>query len=146
MEIERKFLVDKIPTLHGLDFHEITQAYISVNPEVRVRKKGDKYYRTEKGEGAMVREENEWKITKEEYEAGVKACDGRMLEKTRYYIPCGAHTIELDIYKGRHKGLVVCEIEFESEYDALSFAVPEWFGKEITHDIAFRNKILALTP
>ena len=143
MEIERKFLVRELPCLEGIKSDEITQAYISTNPEIRVRKKGEKYYRTEKGEGAMIREEREWEITKEEYESGVMACDGRMLEKTRYYIPYGDHTIELDIYKGRHCGLVVCEIEFESEQSANSLVAPEWFGKEITHDIAFRNKILA---
>lgn len=145
MEIERKFLVDCLPTLVGLEFDEIVQAYISVNPEVRVRKKGEKYYRTEKGEGAMVRTEHEWQITEEEYLEGVSQSNGRIIEKTRYYIPYNALTIELDIYKGKHKGLIVCEVEFEGEDEANDFVAPDWFGKEITHDIAFRNKMLACT-
>ena len=144
MEIERKFLVDEIPNLEGLEFDEITQAYISINPEIRVRKRGNRYYRTEKGEGAMIREENEWEITKEEYLDGVNHSEGRIIEKKRYCIPYKSHIIELDIYKGKHDGLVVCEIEFESEADAISLEIPKWFGKEITHDIEFRNKMLAL--
>ncbi|MBQ2810169.1 MAG: CYTH domain-containing protein [Clostridia bacterium] len=144
MEIERKFLVGEIPSLEGLEFDEITQAYISINPEIRVRKRGNRYYRTEKGEGAMIREENEWEITKEEYLDGVNRSEGRIIEKTRYCIPYKSHIIELDIYKGKHDGLVVCEIEFESEADAISLEIPKWFGKEITHDIEFRNKMLAL--
>ena len=145
MEIERKFLVEKIPSLDGLKFDEITQAYISISPEIRVRKKGDKYYRTEKGEGTLVREEKEWEITKDEYETSYDAAQGRVIEKTRYYIPNGAYTVELDIYKGKHKGLVVAEIEFPSEKEANSHPLPEWLGKEITYDVSFRNKILACT-
>lgn len=145
MEIERKFLVDKIPSLDGLKLDEITQAYLSIKPEIRVRKKGDKYYHTEKGEGALVREEIEYEITREEYLASYEKCEGRVIEKTRYYIPTGSLVMELDIYKGKHQGLVVCEIEFSSEEEASRFEIPSWLGKEITYDISFRNKILACT-
>ena len=144
MEIERKFLIDTLPCLDGVRYDEIEQAYISINPEIRVRKKGKKYYRTEKGEGAMVRTEDEWEITEGEYLDGLSKSEGRVLQKTRYYISYKSHIIELDIYSGKHEGLIVCEVEFETEGEALSFEVPEWFGKEITHDIAFRNKMLAL--
>lgn len=144
MEIERKFLVKMMPSLDGLDFDEITQAYLSIEPEIRVRKKGDKYYRTEKGAGTLVREELEYEITKEEYESSYAQSEGRAIEKTRYYIPLEDVVIELDIYKGKHDGLVVCEIEFPSEERALSFELPDWFGKEITYDVSFRNKMLAL--
>ncbi len=145
MEIERKFLVDKIPSLENLKSDEITQAYLSIKPEIRVRQKGDKYYRTEKGEGTLVREEIEYEISKEEYLDSFAKCEGRVIEKTRYYIPVNDLVIELDIYKGKHEGLIVCEIEFPSEQDAENFNLPKWLGKEITYDISFRNKILACT-
>ena len=67
------------------------------------------------------------------------------IEKTRYYIPCETYTIELDIYKGKHNGLVVAEIEFPSEDEAKALVLPTWLGKEITYDVSFRNKILACT-
>ena len=144
MEIERKFLVGKMPCLDGLELDVIEQAYISINPEIRVRKKGKKYYRTEKGEGAMVRAESEWEISEQEYLDGVGKSEGRIIQKTRYYIPLDTLVIELDIYKGKHEGLIVCEVEFDSEQSANAFVPPIWFGKEITQDIAFRNKMLAL--
>lgn len=145
MEIERKFLVQTLPSLDGIEHDEIIQAYVSITPESRVRKKGDKYYRTEKGEGAMVRTETEYEITKEEFFDGFLRSENRIIEKTRYYIPLDTFTVELDIYSGRHKGLTVAEVEFDSEQNALNFTPPEWFGKEITNDISFRNKILACT-
>lgn len=145
MEIERKFFVSELPKLDSLKMDEIIQGYLSINPEVRVRKKGDFYYHTEKSEGAMIREETEYEITKEEFYDSFSKCENRVIEKVRYYIPYENHLIELDIYKGKHKGLVVAEVEFESEGDAKAFCPPKWFGKEITHDISFRNKILACT-
>lgn len=143
MEIERKFLIDKLPKLDGYKSDVIAQAYISINPEVRVRKKGEKYFHTEKGEGAMVRSEHEWEIDEREYLDGVSKSEGRIIEKKRYYIPYQNYTIELDIYEGRHTGLIVCEVEFASESEANDFVAPKWFGKEITQDVAFRNKMLA---
>lgn len=143
MEIERKFLVRELPDLSELKSDEITQAYISITPEIRVRKKGEKYYRTEKGEGAMVRTEIEYEISEKDFETGASQSDGRIIEKTRYYIPDSPYTIELDIYHGKHEGLVVCEIEFDTEENANAYTPKPWFGKEITHDISFRNKILA---
>ncbi|MBO5374982.1 MAG: CYTH domain-containing protein [Clostridia bacterium] len=145
MEIERKFLVDTLPDLDGVKFDKITQAYLSITPEARVRKRGEKYYYTEKGEGALVREEIEREITRDEYETLFEKSEGRVLEKTRYCIPYLDHIIELDIYEGRHAGLIVAEIEFSSEAQAHSFVAPDWLGKEITYDISFRNKILACT-
>ncbi len=145
MEIERKFLVDKIPSLNELKSDEIIQAYLSIEPEIRVRKRGEKYYRTEKGEGTLVREEIEREISRSEFDEGYAKSQGRVIEKTRYLIPYMNVTIELDIYKGKHEGLVVAEIEFESESDAEAFVIPSWLGKEITYEVAFRNKILSCT-
>ena len=67
-----------------------------------------------------------------------------IIEKTRYYIPFGEHTIELDVYEGRHKGLVVAEVKFENEEDAHNFKAPNWFGKEITYDKSYKNMMLAI--
>ena len=62
MEIERKFLVKELPSLDGVKSSEIMQGYVSTLPEIRVRKLDDKYYRTEKDEGTVVREEHEWVV------------------------------------------------------------------------------------
>ena len=144
MEIERKFLVSKLPCLDGVRYSEIKQGYFSINPERRVRKMDNTYLLTEKGEGDMVREEKETEIdekTASEYFAQSKTY---IIEKTRYYLPYGEFTIELDIYGGKHKGLIVAEVEFKSEKQALDFVPPHWFGQDITRDKSYKNMMIAI--
>lgn len=144
MEIERKFLVGELPQLDGYLHSEIVQGYVSFSPEIRVRQLDDKYYRTEKGEGMIIREENEWEISKSEAEKLFKEVKTNLIEKTRYYIPYNNYTIELDIYKGKFKGLIVAEVEFDSLDEANAFVPPDWFIEDISEKREYRNKILAL--
>ena len=144
MEIERKFLVKEIPNLEGVKYSKIKQGYFSISPEKRVRQKDEKYYITEKGEGDMVREEKEWKIDKKEAETLFAMSKTYIIEKTRYYLPYGENTIELDVYEGRHKGLMVAEVEFETVERASAFVAPDWFGEDITRDKSYKNMVLAL--
>ena len=144
MEIERKFLVREMPDLNGVAHSEIKQGYFSINPEKRVRKMDNLYFVTEKGEGDMVREEREYEIDEKSAILLFQSSKTYIIEKTRYYLPFESHTIELDIYKGRHEGLVVAEVEFESEGEALSFTPPHWFGEDITKDKSYKNMVLTL--
>lgn len=144
MEIERKFLVKELPSLEGLPSDEIMQGYLSKIPEVRIRKKGERYYRTEKGEGTLAREEIEYEISENEATEALKGRIGRLIVKTRYYIPYGEKTIELDIYKAELEGLSVAEVEFKTVDEAMAFNPPDWFGEDITENIEYRNKVLAL--
>ena len=143
MEIERKFLVKELPNLSGAKSSEIMQGYVSISPEVRVRKLDDKYYRTEKGEGTVVREEREWEISSKEGEALFASVQTNVIEKTRYYLPCGKYTAELDIYKGKFSGLCVVEIEFPTLDEANAFVPPVWFGEDVSEKKEYRNKNLA---
>ena len=143
MEIERKFLVKELPDLSGAKSSEIMQGYVSISPEVRVRKLDNKYYRTEKGEGTVVREEREWEISRREGEELFASIKTNVIEKTRYYLPCGEYTAELDIYKGKFSGLTVVEIEFPTLLEANAFTPPAWFGEDISEKKEYRNKILA---
>ncbi|MBQ8545740.1 MAG: CYTH domain-containing protein [Clostridia bacterium] len=144
MEIERKFLVGALPNLEGCRYSEIKQGYVSFSPEIRVRQLNDKYYRTEKGEGMIMREENEWEIDKETADQMFSQVKTNIIKKTRYYIPYNKYTIELDIYKGIFKGLVVAEVEFSSLDEAKAFSPPDWFLEDISEKREYRNKILAL--
>ena len=144
MEIERKFLVKETPNLEDVKYSKIKQGYFSITPEKRVRQKDEKYYITEKGEGDMVREEKEWEIDKKEAETLFAMSKTCIVEKTRYYLPYGENTIELDVYEGRHTGLVVAEVEFETVEKATEFVAPEWFGEDITKDKSYKNMVLAL--
>ena len=143
MEIERKFLVKELPDLSGAKSSEIMQGYVSISPEVRVRKLDNKYYRTEKGEGMVVREEREWEITMSEGEELFANIQTNVIEKTRYYLPCGKYTAEIDIYKGKFSGLTVVEIEFPTLLEANAFTPPAWFGEDISEKKEYRNKNLA---
>ena len=144
MEIERKFLVNQIPSLNGYEKSNITQGYISFSPEVRIRKRDNKYYLTKKGEGMIARTEDEAEVSSIEGEKYFSQVISNLIEKTRYIIPLDSGYIaELDIYQGIFKGLVVVEVEFETLKQAQDFTPPEWFGEDISENIEYRNKILA---
>jgi adenylate cyclase len=147
-EIERKFLLRELPDdLEEHVKHEIVQGYVAVTTdgiEVRVRRKGEKYFLTVKsGEGAR-REEEEFEIDKTEFDKLWPFTNGKRIEKTRYEIPHRNHLIELDVYSGSLAGLRVAEVEFESEEDSTKFKAPPWLGREITEDERYKNKNLAL--
>lgn len=145
-EIERKFLVRELP--EGLlpeQGEEISQGYLAIGAdgtEVRLRKRGDKYYQTVKTAGDAIRNEWEIELAKEQFDPLWQATAGKRLEKTRYKIPYEDVAIELDIFGGQLTGLEVAEVEFASEEDAAGFIPPGWLGEEVTVDNDFKNKNL----
>lgn len=144
-EIERKFLLGKQIDLKDLDWVEINQSYIGVNPVSRVRKMGNKYFYNQKGTGTLVREENEKEITEDTYNKIIKYRIGRTINKLRYRIPLDNELVaELDYYLDDLSPLVTVEVEFKSLEDANAFVVPSWFGKEITEDVRYKNDNLAV--
>lgn len=145
-EIERKWIVATLPQLENIAPRHIVQGYLdsaSEGHEVRVRKADDHYYRTEKSDGGLVREERESRISEAEFESLWPQSEGRRLEKDRYSIPHGEFSIEIDVYRGGLTGLVVAEVEFPSLRASGQFEAPEWFGLEVTDDARYKNKNLA---
>ena len=63
----------------------------------------------------------------------------------RYEIPWEDLLIELDIYRGRHAGLVVAEVEFPDGASSRRFKALWWFGREVTGEKRYSNVRLALT-
>ncbi len=140
MEIERKFLVDIDKFDHSPYPHtELVQGYLSTNPVVRVRRDGDEYYLTYKGQGMMVREEYNLPLTRESFEHLLAKADGNIISKTRYRIPFEKYTIELDEFHEPFSPLIMAEVEFDSEEEAVAFIPPEWFGEDVTKDPAYHN-------
>ncbi|MDO5382687.1 MAG: CYTH domain-containing protein [Eubacteriales bacterium] len=141
MEIERKFLISKIPeNLEQYHCREIQQGYLSTDPVVRVRKDNDDYYLTYKGKGKLAREEYNLPLTKESYEHLIKKSDGNIITKKRYEIPDNTgHTIELDIFEDVFEGTVFAEVEFESIEDANSYIKPDWFTEDVTDNREYHN-------
>ena len=147
-EIERKFLVDRVPG--GLDtarHQDIVQGYLtseSVGAEVRLRRKGQSLYQTVKSGGTLVRAEYEIEITEVQFNALWPATEGRRVEKTRYELDHSDVVIELDIYRGQLDGLVTAEAEFATVRQSQAFFPPDWLGADITDDARYKNKNLAL--
>ena len=148
-EIERKFLVAKLPdNLDSRPHNEIRQGYLAIGAdgtEVRLRRKGDRFYQTIKSAGGLSRAEFEIELTPDQFQILWPATEGRRVEKVRYdIIQDGGAKIELDVYQGDLAGLSTAEIEFASETESRSFAAPLWLGREVTEDSRFKNKNLAL--
>lgn len=146
LEIERKFIIDKLPfDLSSYDYHEIEQGYLTRNPVVRIRKEDDTYYLTYKSKGRLIKEEYNLPLTKEAYEELLPKISGNLIKKIRYLIPYNQElTIEFDVFKGMFKGLMLAEVEFSSEKEANSFVPPEWFGRDVTYTGEYQNSKLSL--
>ena len=59
--------------------------------------------------------------------------------KDRYELPCGPYTIELDVFDPPFAPLMLAEVEFPGEAEALTFQPPVWFGEEVTYDPSYTN-------
>lgn len=157
MEIERKFTVKTLPeNLSHYASHHIEQAYLNVNPVVRIRKQGEEYYLTYKGKGLLAREEYNLPLNKESYYHLREKADGNIISKRRYLIPLTDAqftdsalsmplTIELDIFDAPFAPLIIAEVEFPSEDAANSFLPPEWFKEDVTYDSRYHNSNLSQT-
>ena len=146
-EIERKFLVKQLPEkLKRCRHYPIAQGYLASEPggrHVRLRKKGKTASLTFKvGRGAH-REEREVKLSPKQFAALWPATVGRRLRKLRYEIPWKNLLIEIDVYRGKHSGLVVAEVEFPDLATCREFKPPRWFGREVTGQKRYSNIRLA---
>jgi adenylate cyclase len=104
---------------------------------------GEAFFQTIKSDGSLTRTEVEIEISKEQFDSLWGATEDKRVEKIRYEIPLEEHTIELDVYDGELKGLVIAEVEFVSVEESARFVPPDWFDKEVTYDKKFRNRNLA---
>lgn len=150
IEIERKFLVLNTDFIAlATAKNRIVQGYLNSNPErtVRVRIKGNKGFLTIKGKGnesGTTRLEWETEIPLDEAEKLISLCENGVIDKIRYEILSGKHTYEVDIFEGENAGLLMAEIELDSENEA--FEKPSWLGQEITGDNRYYNAYLSNTP
>lgn len=150
MEIERKYLVDSLPSnLDRYPHVEIEQGYLCTSPTLRVRRMGDFFVLTVKEKqrsatSAIVNREEEFSLTADKYALLRSKCEGKLVCKTRYRIPLeGGLTAELDLFHGIHEGLRLVEVEFPSVEAANAFVSPGWFGEDVSSDPRYRNSYLA---
>lgn len=117
MEIERKYLIDRLPeNLEQYECKHIEQGYLNTDPVVRIRKSNDKYTLTYKGAGLMCREEYNLPLNAEAFAHLKEKIDGILIQKRRYLIPLTDKlTIELDVFEGELAPLQLAEVEFETK-------------------------------
>ncbi len=147
LEIERKFLIRKLPRgLERFRHEEIAQGYLTIGRDrshVRLRRKGRVCTLTFKRGSAAGREEREIRLNRAQFEVLWPATAGARLTKTRYDVPWKKSIVEIDIYHGWNEGLVVAEVEFPDEISCRRFAPPAWLGAEITGGGRYSNPRLA---
>ncbi|MFD0764258.1 CYTH domain-containing protein [Mucilaginibacter lutimaris] len=148
-EIERKFLVDhsrweQIVKPAG---NLYKQGYILSEEKrtVRIRVTDTAAYITFKGASTGIsRSEYEYTIPVDEGNEILQNFATSTIEKVRYNIYHGGHLWEVDVFSGVNEGLIVAEIELQSEGEA--FEKPDWAGREVSHDGRYTNASLSLNP
>jgi CYTH domain-containing protein len=147
-EIERKYLVvGEFKHLAHNSMH-LVQGYIASGKRtVRVRIGEGGAWLTIKGpsrNGGLSRYEWEKEIDPTEAMELLQLAEGTVIDKVRHYVDYAGHTIEVDEFHGENEGLVVAEIELQSEGERVE--LPAWLGREVTGEKRFYNSHLREHP
>jgi len=146
-EIERKYLL-KGDGWKGVKGTHYCQGYLNSIKErtVRVRTIDDKGFLTVKGISVgATRLEYEYEIPeKDAKELLTELCEKPLIEKSRYKVEANGLIWEIDEFYGENEGLVVCEVELESEDQKID--LPSWVGEEVTSDPRYFNSNLINHP
>ena len=145
-EIERKFRV-KEGAWRSAKGTTYRQGYLNSAKErvVRVRTINDKGYLTIKGlTVGATRLEFEYEIPRRDAEQLLDICEKPLIEKTRFKIEEGGLIWEIDEFFGENQGLIVAEVELESEDQ--DFSRPDWVLEEVTGDPRYFNSNLIKKP
>ena len=148
IEIERKFLIRDATWRTPAAGARYRQGYLSTAPErtVRVRAVADVGYLTIKGATVgAARSEYEYPIPVEDAHAMLDSlCLRPLIEKTRYLVEHEGLLWEIDEFEGENAGLVIAEVELESQDQAIT--LPGWAGDEVTDDPRYYNANLVANP
>ena len=144
-EIERKFLVIGDGWRRkAREASHIIQGYLARGRKatVRVRIKDNKVatLTVKSREPGASRAEFEYKIPLKHARALLELCGSARIDKRRYEVAHGRLKWEIDVFGPPHEGLVVAEVELPTE--ATELTLPDWIGKEVTDDPAYRNSAL----
>ena len=149
IEIERKFLVKDTSWRNESDAgQEFVQGYMvgGAKASVRVRIEGVKAFLNIKSATiGVTRMEYEYPIpVTDAREMLDRLCDKPLIEKNRYLVHRKGLVWEIDVFKGENAGLVVAEVELQSQIQI--FESPTWLGEEVSHDPRYYNVNLIKHP
>ena len=146
VEIEHKYLVKNDGyRLMACSKSVIRQGFLSRDPErtVRVRLRDGKGYITIKGRGTgMAHPEFEYEVPEADSMQMLALCEPPIIEKTRHIVMYDGNRWEVDEFHGALEGLVMAELEVESENKR--FELPPFVGKEVTGDPQYYNSQLGV--
>jgi adenylate cyclase len=148
-EIERKFLVAGDAWHARADRgRRLRQAYLAETDRAVVRIRVEDESRavlTIKSAGpGLSRQEFEYEIPVEDAEALMALRHGSVLDKTRFHVSHEGRRWEVDVYGGENQGLVIAEVELESEHSAVQ--LPSWLGREVTGEPRYYAARLSREP
>ena len=149
LEIEYKFLVkNDLWRSNVISETRLQQGYLANQKNASVR------IRTGNGKAHLNIKSTTLGIRRLEFEYEIPLADARemlreiaiqpFIDKTRYIVRNGAHDWELDVFEGENHGLIVAELELESEDEP--FELPEWAGEEVSGDVKYYNVNLIKHP
>jgi len=158
IEIERKFLIKPGAWTPRDAGTHIQQGYLSAQngPTVRVRIECSEAGSTDPAcaMATLTVKGPTTGLSRSEFEYPLPLADARhmldqlcrssIIDKHRYRERYGRHTWEIDVFHGDNEGLVVAEVELESEDDVLEF--PGWVGQEVSSDARYYNSNLLRNP
>ncbi len=150
IEVERKFLVSSDAyRSQATTMDRIIQGFLNTDPHrtVRIRISENEGYITVKGisdSSGLRRFEWERSIPEDDARELLKLCVPTIVEKNRYRIPSGNHIFEVDEFRGANMGLVIAEIELNSEDEY--FEKPDWLAMEVTGETRYYNSQLTQKP
>ena len=150
VEIERKFLViNDSWKQYVTKSTEIYQIYLSTDPAVRVRttSDGQSFITIKSSNNGMTRSEFEYNIPQDDAAKMIELFSNNIITKVRHII-CDdktGHFWEIDQFRGYNSGLVIAEIELQSEQDRINLD-HSWIGQEVTDDHNYYNNNLYLRP
>ena len=149
LEIEHKFLVSNFDWEKDVvDSYQIRQFYLGEGlMSVRLRLTKSK----EGKERALITVKAPHGVSSvHEFEYDIPPIDGAQMArialdqklpnivKTRHVLNTGW---EVDVFSGRHQGLILAELELESIGE--HFDVPSWVDEEVTEDSQYKNIVMA---
>ena len=142
VEIERRFDMTRFPDLPVMRQSSVWQKYLSVDPEVRIRKKilsngAIKCFLTIKGDGLMKRTEVEVPITIDQYDAldQMDPDHPAITKDFREYQLADGLVLEVSLVdKGLPSEFMYAEIEFPNEEAANAFEPPAYLGEDHTNN------------
>ncbi|MBE6702690.1 MAG: hypothetical protein E7585_04685 [Ruminococcaceae bacterium] len=155
-EIERKFLIaypaaEMLAAMPGCRVRRIEQTYLTAaageTRRVRLLREGTqtRYIYTVKRRVNMLRAvEEEAELSASEYLTLLQEADPtrRPVRKTRYCIPCGPHTAEIDLYDF-WQDRATLEVELAAEDERFTLPACIQVIREVTEDERYKNVNLA---